>query len=1194
MHVNAKSDIIIHHYGIILASLLRCTLQNRIRQISIGKFGPLQGEIISSVSEINIETSVGKDVRGEVTIKSHDGSRIKGIASSTEPRLECLNVGFEGEEIHVGYHLHTESFVKGDEVEGQLAFITDHGEFAIPFSIKIIELFILSTIGKVTNIDDFTRLYELAPHEAYKLFYTKPFQELLSDNMQKLYYRGLSTGTMNYNNIEEFLVALGKKSPVYYSVEIIGCPDYVIIEPVTGRLIIKKDNWGYLDLAISADQPGISFEKRHLSIDDFIGREAQVIYHIDPSKLHMGRNYIRITVDSGFHRENIEICLLGSAIAFKNVSYRKQKAMAELTRAYVEYRLRRRITGEWAQTAIECLESLATLEPDNYWYPLMKAQVYITNRQRQEALWILRDLKGTKSDDAQWAYYLYLSTLVEKERTYVDRLTNEIESILRKNPEDARIFWMLTFLKQEYTEDAGAKFKAIRHWIENGHHSPFLYVEAYLLLWQNPSLLTSLDDYFIFLMKWARRYGVMTLDLVIQFQNLVSVERSFNHNVYDILVSAYRAYGTEDLLRCICSYLIKFNKFGPRYLEIFRLGIESAFPISGLYEAYLASLDRMAITDIPHTLAMYYGFDDHLPKELKSVLYANVVIGKDKEPGIYEQYSRTIELYAMDRIKAGEIDENLAILYEDLLKKGMVDEDISRDLAKGMLTYKLPVLDSQVIRAYVYEAPYTDPQIVPVRDRCCYFTISSKEFCIILEDGQGHRFARPEPELERLLPWDNILMKLARLSKDSLLYSIWYTEQKSRWTSFERDDLSYFETILNNPKVSSAYIATVYPMMLRFLEGHNMEEPLDVYLAHGVDLDCFSQKDRCYVMELLIDNHQFEPAYDGILTYGIGNIPAGKLLILLAYEIDMLEMEYDENLMSLCMQVYNMGMHNSALISYMALHFQGSVSDMSVLWHLGKSYEVETATLADRIITCSLFSGQAIEDAFDIFGDYLTGRPSGLTVEAFLGFYSNEFLQCRIGYDALFFKYLMQYVDQQLIEVCRMALLKCLSYQEGLTGSRLEMADSLLYEFLTRGIYFAFYKNLDIAILERYHLYDKTFVEYYGEPSEHVVIHFTEDGKWTEEDMQEMYDGIYVKQFVLFFGEEKEYYITISGADGETPQENKRIYCQDILEKKSLNRFDRLNRIAMNLILENRDELQSELSEYDGLEAACSRIFTLL
>ena len=87
---------------------------------------------------------------------------------------------------------------------------------------------------------------------------------------------------------------------------------------------------------------------------------------------------------------------------------------------YQAYRLKRIVTGVWANESIEILSHLHEMEPEEPMHLLMKAQCLIINRQRQEAEWILDDFKRDWIDRKApvWGYYLYIMTLIERGPSY--------------------------------------------------------------------------------------------------------------------------------------------------------------------------------------------------------------------------------------------------------------------------------------------------------------------------------------------------------------------------------------------------------------------------------------------------------------------------------------------------------------------------------------------------------------------------------------------------------------------------------------------------------------------------------------------------------------------------------------------------------------------------------------------------------
>ena len=87
--------------------------------------------------------------------------------------------------------------------------------------------------------------------------------------------------------------------------------------------------------------------------------------------------------------------------------------------------------GLFASGMLDALNHLIAMRPENDWYLLMKIQALLVSGQKQEAEWLFDEFrrKEEAKDTPLYAYFLYLRTLWEREESYVNRLTAEIEEI---------------------------------------------------------------------------------------------------------------------------------------------------------------------------------------------------------------------------------------------------------------------------------------------------------------------------------------------------------------------------------------------------------------------------------------------------------------------------------------------------------------------------------------------------------------------------------------------------------------------------------------------------------------------------------------------------------------------------------------------------------------------------------------------
>jgi len=1172
-------------------------LQKKIRQLAEGRIRTKKGTLSFSEPEVVLEARSSGTATGEFFVSRTDGRKVRGVVFSSNPRMELLQEGFEGEEPRIRFQFNSKGLSQGDKIHGHFSIVSDCGESRLPFVVDVKGLSAETSVGVISDLDEFAALYEESPNEAFKLFYSSHFQDILRDVKHQLYYKGFASAPADFSVIDEFLYAVGKKDKPEFQIYFPLKGENIITEEIEDVLTLEKNGKGIISVSLSSNHPAISFSRNVVRDEDFIGSVADVKIHINPEGFTPGLNKIVISAKSKQQEKTVEFFARKSEVSeIHSMVVNNQMIRKTITKDYIEYRLKQMATGEWASRTLRNLDSLIAQGGAAAWYNLMKAQVYVANRQKQEALMILRDFKNERfdRDTCIWAYYLYLSTLVEKERVYVERLTSEIEGIFKHNPEDGRLFWMLLFLRQDYQRDSGKKYSAIRHWIENGHASPFLYVEAYYLIWQNPALLSNLEGFNLSILKWANRHDALTKDLVIQLTNLVNLDKGFSKGAYDLLLEGYRKYPSDEILSVLVSYVVRNGQQSEEYLPVLKEAIDAKLSITGIYEAYLGSIKNNTNFEIPRALTLYFAFDHNLSDELKELLYANVIINKKVEREIYEQYSHTIEVFALNSMLKGRINDNLAIIYNDLLDKNFISEDIAKHMSKILLAKRITTLNDDVSLAIIYSEPFNNPLLAEVKNGGCYVNLPSENFVVIFQEKNGYRYADKDPFCTNLFEFENSFYRLSNLCPESVDYSVKRVESKAKSGGFSREDSMFFETLLFSRELTKEYIARLHPLWLHYLADNLQDDELELQLRNNIDLSKLSAEDRGFCIGLLIDYHMDDEAFSAILDYGADYVPKAKLMLLISFMIEREDMEYDEELFFFARLLFSEKNHNTIITQYLVNHYIGSIEDMMELHTVAKTYSIETFELAERILTFMLFSETTLENRMEIFEEYFVGHPAPELVEAFLTVECHSYITKDIKPSDRLLSYLMNFRDQKLNDACRIGILKLLSCKENLSDIEKETAEKFLSTEINLGRNFAFYKDLDYSLIQKFHLYDKTVAEYRGEQKKSVFIHYEDGGKMVEEEMTECYPGVYTKAFVLFFGEEKEYFVSVNDEDGEINEPPCKLRCRDIVDRPSLNKYEKLNHLAMDLTLENVEKLNLEIKEFNEIENVANELFTLI
>ena len=1178
----------------------------RIGQIAAGRFNGTKPILAFSEETIDLSVIEGRSEAGSFVIESTNQIKICGIVYSTNPRMECLNPHFEGEKVRIRYQFNSKGLTEGDACEGKFVIVCNQIEYSLSFCARITRLYAEASTGAVKSLDDFTRLAASNWDEAYHLFYNRNFLNTIPyDNVyERLTYEGFACARPSGQNMEEFLIGVNKKKPVSISVDKSEEIFMASKEPQSGCFTITKDNWGYTEIRLRTDCEFIKLSKLVLTHDDFIGKTYLYEYIIDASAMHAGRNFGRIYIDGVYQSFTIDITagVRDDDGSISDIAVTKdiKECMVGIMELYTSFRLKRIVTGVWANETISILNHLHALVPDEHMYELMKAQAFIINRQRQEAKWILDDFKHSNPDKKApiWGYYLYLMTLLEREPSYIDNMTHEVELIFYENPDSVLLFWVLLFLRNQYFDDNAGKLKDIKYWVLRGCSSPYLYIEAYYLISQDPYLIKELSVFELRILSWAVKKKALTKELAGAIFEAVDLAGGFDNRVYELLTAAYEICPEAEYVGIICSYLIKGHKNDTCFHKWFELGIENKLRLTGLYESYLITMDDRQISPVPKIIQMYFSYDNKLPYRKLAVLYNNIIAAKETEPEVYHKYRKAMGRFAMDQVQLRHIDDNLAVLYEDMLELGFINEELSAAFSDIIYTHKLIVFDKRIVRAIIYQNEMKEPQIVPVTDQCAYFELFSNDYVILFEDSRGYRYVKSiSYRLQRLMDAEKYLDRCISLSPDRPQYIVSHFKHVRDYSDFTKDDLKLFKPVFYSESFSDSYKAVMGYRILKYCQLHDYEDYVRPFLQ-SIDFDILQKDARKYLIDMLVSNRLYEKAYDMAMEYGIDMLAAASQVVLCENALKVQHVD-DDFMVQLAISAFKTGKYSDLVLKYLCENYTGPTDELINLWHAADKFSISSMKLDERILEQGIYTQIEPEKISDIFLEYYKRAGNDKLILAYISLVAHGYLHSgRCKADFIFDIIEKRFIgNRTLNDACQLALLKHFAEKTDITQAELEIEDTLLKYYIYNNMYFDFFARLDYRLLEKYFIYDKAFLQYESTPGAHVVLHYSrdEDGEeFNSEDMVEMYDGIYVKTFVIFFGELIRYYITEEHDNSIEVKESNRLTCNNIPGDNDHSRYDLINEMIISDTLSDETTLKSNIDEYKRLDAATKRLFKLI
>lgn len=1184
-------------------------MRKKIKKLAYGIFDYNRQKLSLSVETIELEVLEGKDVQGEFVI-SGNGQKVRGIVHSTCQRMECLTPQFDGEEVKIRYQFHSEGLVEGDTRKGAFVIVCDQGEYNLSFAVSVSKKYAQTSIGMIKTLEDFTKLAEESYKEAYQVFYSMNFLGVLKDEKEKvrLLYEILRTEAPSMQAIEAFLVGIGQKKEVKVSID----RECIFFQEISSsrkeQLCLKQEEWGYVSAQISTDADFIRLEKTSISSEDFLGSTCFVEYYIDADAMHAGKNFGKILLELQGQTLACEICAKKAELECtdeeENVTAceeenglgdkKLQKRMA-LMQLYIDYRLKKIVTGEWAKESIRLLDELLEDEIENDLYRLMKAQAFLLNRQRQEATWIMEEYKRktVQKDTPEWGYYLYLCTLVEREEAYVNRIAKQIEELFRQYPDNSMLFWIRLFVREDYYTENERRRKAIERWMEEGHASPYFYLEAYYLYMQDPYLLTKLDGFGLRILNWACRQKALTKNLAMQIAHLVSNEIHFNSKVFDLLLACYELGETEEIVTAICGYLIKGQKFEKEYHKWYVLGIKYEVRITNLYEAFLLSATEENLQPVPKVVLMYFQYHNALSYKQLALLYAFIIRNRENARDVYAKYRKNIEQFAMAQIEAEHMDENLAVIYREMLPLGILNKKLAEKFANILFMRKLTVCvkedEHRIVRVLIAQKAWKQVAYVPVVDGVAYFLAYTKDYSIVLQDAKGNLYTDANNYEEKPLLDIAYYRTIAeQLAPNAIPYLMETNQNK-----LEENGVA---ALLASEDVKEEWKLAVFASYIRERSGkelgHEMEDALQ-----KVNYRVLSASERSFMIEQLIEKGFYGQAYEIIQLYGYDAVGAAYLVTICSNRITEANFEEDEFLISMATDAFLAGKYNDIILIYLCKYYNGSLKQMVKLWEALGQFDIDTYDLEERIISQMLFSDVYVEQIDKIYESYCQGGGREQICMAYLTWRSHQYVVKNLEISAQVIEENERrlLLHQEINEVQKFALLKYYSELGQLNDSKYQIADALLLESTGKGIGFSFYKKLDTRLQKKYQLYDKYYIEHFFNPGMNLRIYYClNGGKVCEEELLEVYDGIYVKEFVLFYGDKLSYYLTTADAKKEPPLVAMQIEMDDKGTDLGENCYSLLNQMLYHVQVQDAEALKQEIKEYYKKKKATETIFKLL
>lgn len=1124
-------------------------MKEKITQLSRERFEYELPQIICSEEKLEIEVETGRIVKGTFTIKNAEDRYMKGLLYSSSHLLRLTENSFVGTEAVIEYTFYAEDIRAKNKINGVISIVSSCGEKELPFEITVTEKCIEASFGEVRDLFHYANLARINWPQAVSIFKTSDFPEIfLKKDVEKLnLYNGLVKSGKYNQALEEFLVCIQKKDPIKLSLSKEEASYQVKKEEISDSFFIKKNTWGYLNATITSNQEFLQVEQGKISTAEFIGDSCEVTYTIHNEKLRPGKNYAKIIVETINQKMEyiVEVEKVVKHIQRDYDEKKIKKCEITLVNNYINFRSNRIAVSDYIQemqNVLTKLEGMLAVKRNlgelgySRRIDLYKMHLKMVAGDNTGAKEILDSLEKEehilkKNTLVDYCGYLYLKVLYTRKDSDLQYALREIRDCYKQNKKEWALLWFLLFLDEKYEQESKEKLAAVEEQFAAGCTSPVLYYEVCNSINQDPTLLIELTPCVIQAIHMGIKMWLFSETVAIQYAYIAERMKMYNGLVLSDLVAFYGKYKNKEVLTAICSILIKADRSDKSCFAWYEMGIQEQLRLTQLYEYYIYSIDENYSGLLPQEIYLYFSYNTNLLEDKKAFLFANIVKHKEELIDIYPVYIEQMRSYMLNQLQKHKIDYHLAVLYRAFLPEMGMSSSIAQDLPCVLFKQRIICKNPHMAGVVVLHKESDQEEYATFdKDGSAYVDIFTEKATVLIVDETGKRYEKSVSwKKEKLLKRNMLAEKCFAYNPSNRMLCMYIYE---RIEYYHKRDIpitklqKYMDTAWMKPEYGKKWIMNLIQNYYDNYEGEALEA-----LLLEIDLHGMSSSDRNLIIEYCIIRGLYDLAYKQIKEYSFEGITVKRLRAVCSKMIKKIGMDTEDVLLAnMSFYVFRAGKYDEIILKYLVQHYLGTTKDMCLVWKEAKEYDLETIALEERLLGQILFAESYVQNAMAVFISFYKAGKNRTLIKAFVSYYCYKYLVRDRVVDEQFFEIVKK---ELLVEENKTELYALLKFYSTFTEWNTEQEifiQASVERLIREGIIFPFFKAFTKKMKFPGGIEHMNFVEYKTNPANKVILHyFVEDEEmgegFSQEEMQNMYEGIFVAHFMLFENETLQYYI---------------------------------------------------------------------
>ena len=1191
-------------------------MRERINRLARGILDPEALRLVITPAELTDTVHAGEVTRKIITVADEDGRFIKGLVYSSNLRVRVVNNAFGGVRNRITFEIDSMYLTQKDVITGALYLVTNAGEQKVPYSFSIEVEASGRTLENLQKAKDFAELARRDQETALRLFEYQDFVEapFMQDIHVRALYDGLKGRGNRQNLLEEFLVALKAKDPVRLEVENHHLCYEKLDKPKKEILTVHASTWGYVQFQVAADGDFLEFPKKSFGPQDFKDGVCQVMYVVNPARLHGGRNLGAILIATIRESVLVRVEAQGGDEELQLPRNKERENLGHYLKLRLEYEIGQGETKDLIDPMRRELENLRRKNGETPFHVLLQAELLILDGQTERAKDLLEGHQGELLDQRHempelYCFYQYLLQVLMKKEGQRDTLIRLVRKCLLEDNRHPYLFLLWLKLEPELEENPAELLEQMRRLCDRGCCSPFIYERALRILERIPLLMHRLGKFEIQVLSFAVRRELLGQELAERAVELAGLVKHYSRACHRLLSAMYERYPQKEFLSAVCAMLIKGDCREERYFSWYQKALDAGVSLTRLYEYYLYSLPKDYSYLLPKEVLLYFSYEKSLDEYSRSLLYMNILKYMKPDTELYKQYERDIEKFTMEQLLGARVNRRLVVLYRHMIYKEMIDRRVARVLPAVLRSCRVELDNSNIKYVVVCYEELEEEDAFLVKDGMAYVPLFREHSVLLFQDGYGNRYANIPHKRQPAMEKENI-RELEERCYDvypghEMLRLQECGEIVDRGISGDVDVMT-LERIAADLKLKPMYRKKILLRMIQYYQKRAEKEGSAAaggagYLI-GLNMDRLTRKERAGICETLIQQDYIQEAWVRARKYGFEDIRNTRLLKLCTQMLQQRISGEEDILLLLACRLFSEGKYDGILLDFLCENFNGSGKQMFRILNQAIREKIRVYDMPERLLAQMLFTGET-ERMDQVFDWYVAGKKTGENlVKAYFTMKSSEyFLKGQPTGDRVF-AYLEEAIRgikdyDKVPTVYLLALSRYYASLPVLEGERKELCQMITSHLLAEGRIFSWFKDLGKWIPMPDSVMEQVTVEYQGRrdarPALQVRI-LPEEEEYHWEEMRRVYPGIFIRQKILFEGEILEFRVFEKREEKLTLVKEGSLSWEPGQEKKKESRFAALNEMGLCLALKEETALKEKMRRYVEDGAMMEELFQVL